>query len=533
MSSVLAGVDLSIARALFHTSKQGLVSNEFWVQQTASDGQLGPVLEGAKRRAIEQRVRQWSAGQRLELRARHLPLVSSGDDLGVLLHSDGWRGAAALPPHVVATEEGADGAESHASLVSALAHALGLDCSWLGALPPVLARQTATAVLPNMVRVRLPPGAVIERNRTDQLGTDWLVLLEEEFPVLCGAGATDEGAPTAPIDLGACGRVEHPAGAVLCLCSTVEAEGRQLAWHSLLAPDGGVVSVISRAVLREQLGEVRKAAVRRHAKQLASAAYFAPLGTPQLIALCHRAVEVDAAPHCSVETISAASLASTGRQGSAVFGAVAVGAAGPHPLVGNETEPAGNEPEPAGKPVASFLIVLRGSAIVSFTPDARSAAAGAPVLVDGRVPIRRLRPNEHYGAISVLRGQVEPHLTLSAGEDGCTLLSWAADECTSYSRPPNRGLTADRAAMHPPARGTLHTRPCPSHPPVSFTPARVLHTGPCPSHPFAGTCAACGSPAARAQQAAGAREFVVGEPLAACPRDEHPAPGHAPPANLL
>ena len=60
--AVLAGMDLQVARAMFHTSEQALAVQEFWVQQQSADG-LCPVLEGVQRRAIEQRVRQWSAGR--------------------------------------------------------------------------------------------------------------------------------------------------------------------------------------------------------------------------------------------------------------------------------------------------------------------------------------------------------------------------------------------------------------------------------------------------------------------------------------
>ena len=88
LSAVFEGVDLSIARALFHTSEQGVVCNEFWVQQTSSDGRMGPVFEGVKRRAIEQRVLQWSADQKLEPRARDLVAISCSS--GELL--TGWAG---------------------------------------------------------------------------------------------------------------------------------------------------------------------------------------------------------------------------------------------------------------------------------------------------------------------------------------------------------------------------------------------------------------------------------------------------------
>ena len=436
LSAVLAGVDLSIAKAFFRTSEAGVVSNEFWVQQIGSDGLLGPVIEGVKRRAIEQRIRQWSAGQRLELRAQHVAFSHASDDLSELLRLPDWQGAVELPQHND-DDEGpsiGSGAPRRAAFVEALTSALITECSWLGALPPVLARQTASALLPRLCRVRLSAGATVRRNRPDQLGTDFLLLLEEAMPVNCGHRSLD-GTPTAPIEPDACESRVHPPGSVLCLSSTVEgAAGRQLAWHSLSAPLGGVVAVVGRAALRELLGDTRKTAVRRHAKQLASAPFFAPLGTSQLLALCHRAVETEAAPMSRIVTVGGAAAPVSmpfSRQGSAAAGGAAMVAAADDP----ELPPGSSSSSCSPTPV--FLIVLRGSALVSYTPPAGSAASYACARPGGALPIHRLRPNEHYGVIDVLSHRVETHLELHAGEEGCTLLSWTSDECkaTDHGRP--------------------------------------------------------------------------------------------------
>jgi len=410
ISAVLAGVDLTIARAFFRTSEQGVVSNEFWVQQTGTDGRLGPIIEGVKRRAIEQRIRQWSAGQRMELRAQHVASGHASSDLSELLKLPSWQGATELPPH-----SDTDDIEHRQAFIRALTAALTTDCSWLGALPPVLARQTATALLPRLHRVHVPAGAKIERNRPDQLGTDFLLLLEDPMPVMCGLASEDDGASTSPIDLAACSSQTHPTGSVLCLSSTMEVKGRQLAWHSVDAPSGGVIGLLGRAALRELLGDTRKAAVRRHANQLASAAYFEPLGTPQLLALCHRAVEVSAAPMSRVDTLGSGP-AQLARHNS-VSGAAAVA------VRANSAISLPDDRAP------SFMIVLSGSAVVAYRPPAGSAASDAAALQqDGCVPIHRLRANDHYGAIEVLRNRVDPDLRLYAGEEGCTLLRWASDE---------------------------------------------------------------------------------------------------------
>ena len=483
LSAVLAGVDLSIARALFTVSEQGVASNEFWVQQTSFDGRLGPILEGVKRRAIEQRVRQWSAGQRLELRAQHLPFTHASFGLSELLKLPRWQGVVELPQHNDEEELIGAGAEQREALINALTAALTTDCTWLGALPPVLARQTASDLLPRMCRVCLPVGANILRNRQEQLGTDYLLLLEEEMPVMCGLGSTEGDASTAPVELEACATKMHPAGSVLCLSSTVKSEGRQLAWHSLSAPSSGVVRVIDRSALRELFGDTRKAAVRRHAKQLASAAYFAPLGTPQLLALCHRTVEMDTAPMSRIDILGT-SPAQLARQGSTNGNTTIASRAS---LLASGSSPV-------------FVIVLRGAAVVTYTPPAGSTASGAAVLQDGRVPIHRLRQNDHYGAIQVLRNRVDLDLQLWAGEEGCTLLVWTSDECMDSTaaqrllRPCNRTLPCEvDHAADPPALRVL----------------RVF------------------SPTARAQEAAGAPQLVLGRALAPFPSDQHATDRHA------
>ena len=118
LSTVLAGVDLSIARASLSVSDKGVVFNEFWVQQRSAGG-LGPVLEGIKRRAIEQRLYQWSAGQRLE-NALKPAANGASSDLGDLKQVAGWSETTSLPSH------GTDGADAvHcARLVKALSAAL-------------------------------------------------------------------------------------------------------------------------------------------------------------------------------------------------------------------------------------------------------------------------------------------------------------------------------------------------------------------------------------------------------------------------
>ena len=220
--------------------------------------------------------------------------------------------------------------------------------TWLGALPPVLAQQTAVALLPRMHRLRVPAGRAIE-----WCGEDVLLLLEDALPVMCAvpagegegegagegrgalratcavptggggedewtsgregerAGGTNNDVPLPAVDV-PLRAVVHPAGSVLCLTSTLEPSGGgRLQWHSVSAPDGGLVSAVGRLALCELVGEVRKSAVRRHAKQLASASYFAPLSTAQLLSLCHRAAEIQAAPSERIDTKATLSAAPT------------------------------------------------------------------------------------------------------------------------------------------------------------------------------------------------------------------------------
>lgn len=393
LSALLTGLHLTVARAVFSTSEQsGLACNEFWVQQPREDG-LGPVLEGVKRRAIEQRVRQWSAGQRLELR----PPQPRDEDANLGFELPGAEHVTVLPPHEHASSDAACSAST--VLVGALAAALSIDgLTWLGTLPPVLARQTATALLPQMHRFRLAAGTTVER-----CGDDALLLLEEPLPVLCARasdGSVHEGSP-APLS---CRTITHGVGAVLCLTSSVEEEARRLQWHSLSAPDGGAIAVVSRDALRELLGDVRKAAVRRHAKQLAGAAYFAPLGTPQLLALCHRAVEIEAEPSGCIPSLA-----------DPMDGGSALPMRQPSVAVVGATQ-ATDAPPGTSAPI--FMIVLRGEAVLMYTPPEGE-----------RVPVHRLRTNDHFGAINVLLGHaVCDGLELVAGEGGCTMLQWSSDE---------------------------------------------------------------------------------------------------------
>eukprot|EP00966_Prymnesium_polylepis_P071251 1654990-Prymnesium_polylepis.1 len=176
ISAVLAGIDLTVARAVFSTSEDGVVSNDFWVQEPGADG-LGPVLERHKRRSIEQRLRQWSAGietQELDGSSaglRESKRRNSNDGSGELPR---WANTVLLEPHKDTEGEGA------APLVHALADALSTpNLSWLGVLPPVLARRTAIALLPRMTRLSIAAGGRIECD------DEHLLLLEDRLPVAC------------------------------------------------------------------------------------------------------------------------------------------------------------------------------------------------------------------------------------------------------------------------------------------------------------------------------------------------------------
>jgi len=281
-------------------------------------------------------------------------------------------------------------------------------------------------------------------------GDDYLILLEAPLPALCyrpapGGGGADGGADSSRRV------VIHPRGSVLCLTSSVHEGGVPLQWHSLSTPRGGVVSVVSRTALRELLGDVRKAAVRSHAQQLAAAPYLAPLGTPQLLALCHRAVEVQTHPHHPIPTTATANddnpssdathptTATSPTHPMPTRAPSAVFAAHPHAHLALRTHTGVSSPVSA----PLFLIILRGSAVIHFTPpadaiddadadgeDALSGGGSSTVqaLGGGAVPIHRLHVNDHFGAVSVLRGTVDDRLSLTAGDEGCTLLQWHGDE---------------------------------------------------------------------------------------------------------
>ena len=245
---------------------------------------------------------------------------------------------------------------------------------------------------------------------------------------------------------------------------------------------GGVVGVIGRDALRELLGDTRKAAVRRHAKQLASISFFAPLGMPQLLALSHRAVELETRPFGKVDvpgrvtaatsTDAAAALGSSGGSGSSSGGSGGSSDGGgaaavvvptsdpqsdPNEAISTSRSSSGSGSASASASSPAFMIVLRGSAVVTYTPAAAAAAAegGGEGGTDGTgaasaaaalstdsiaaggcgVPIHRLRRNDHFGAVEVLRTVIDPQLQLVAGEEGCTMLSWTSDECAPKPPP--------------------------------------------------------------------------------------------------
>lgn len=88
-------------------------------------------------------------------------------------------------------------------------------------------------------------------------------------------------------------------------------------------------------------------------------------------------------------------------------------------------------------PASRFLVVLRGSAVLTYTPPSDAPASDDPdappdaARVPSSMPIHRLRVNDHFGAINVLMGHEasgSKELQLYAGAEGCTLLSWTGDE---------------------------------------------------------------------------------------------------------
>ena len=314
LSTVLEGVGLTIARATIQTSENDIVSNEFWVQEPGADGP-GPVLERFKRRAIEQRLRQWSAGERRD--NQEAPSLRRVETNAPIELPD-WHFDAVLESHPPAGEGDAEDEEQRQRLINALAAALTTSgVSWLGALPPVLARRTAESVLPRMSRLRLAEGSRID-HKTD----DFLILLEDEFSVICALARPDDdggGNERSPAPSPASSRqVFHSAGSVLCLTAyqaadlpavdalpgsfmrTPSGEGSssspisrrpqavppsespKLVWQSLDAPFGGVVSVVGRAALLDLLGETRISAVRQHSKELARSSAFGVFLTSQV-----------------------------------------------------------------------------------------------------------------------------------------------------------------------------------------------------------------------------------------------------------
>ena len=102
---------------------------------------------------------------------------------------------------------------------------------------------------------------------------------------------------------------------------------------------------------------------------------------PQLLALCHRAIEVEAEPYAPIPLFDMP-LAATPSGGS----------------VGTKASLLSSAIQSA-QPQPRFLVVLRGSAVLTCRPQ----PGAAPWLPEGRVPIHRLRANDHVGTIAVLR----------------------------------------------------------------------------------------------------------------------------------
>ena len=390
LSTVLSGLDLNIARAKLSVSDKGVVNNEFWVQQETSSG-FGPVLEAFSRRAMVQRLRAFEgpAAAKADAPSPDSFVRRSIHELGSAgeLPAEWTRGASLLAPHP------SDGGETSEPLIQALADALSVHgvAEWLGALPPVLARTFATALLPKLHRLQLAAGATIvpvfnsQGEYSTTRSTEFLVLIESELPVMCATAGEKGAAPSAdPPE-----EVLHPTGSVLCRMSTVSGgDDRRLEWRSLSAPRGGVVAVVGRTQLRELLAETRKATVRRHANLIAGAPYFSTLSTPQLLAFCHRAVEVVKGPGENVQLVD--------------------------PKV-----------DASGQRNPRMFVVLSGSAVLTYEPPQHLTNYELP---ERRIPIHRIRPNDHFGAISVLLGGVGVDCEIYAGSEGCTLLRWSKDE---------------------------------------------------------------------------------------------------------
>ena len=255
LTAVLAGVGLYIGKMSTQTTwsssnsdmeddadVDGQATFEFWVQETSGDG-LGPVLERVKRRGIEQRLRQWSmAAPVLERQAQpKLQTIEGGTGAAEAggATPEGhdhpkWPGAKSLPAHATDDDDAPDSTPTptptRASLISALTAALSTpELTWLGALPPALARRTATALLPHMTRLELPAGLHVERS-----SDDWLLLLESEMTVACTTAIAEprekakrESMPRISSwqavghAVGPWWHVIHPAAAVLCLSSSL------------------------------------------------------------------------------------------------------------------------------------------------------------------------------------------------------------------------------------------------------------------------------------------------------------------------
>ena len=122
--------------------------------------------------------------------------------------------------------------------------------------------------------------------------------------------------------------------------------------------------------------------------------------------MCHRAVEVEVAPQQSI------------------------------PLV-----------DKFGTP--RFLAILRGSALLCQRSP--SECVGLP----SRVPIHRLRPVSHYGAMNIVLNRAADNLELNnlelhAGGEGCTLLVWNSDKFLQRELSKLPDLLSESWAAHSP-----------------------------------------------------------------------------------
>ena len=511
----------------------GMAVNEFWVQEEGDQG-MGAVRERTKRSAIEQRLRQWSATTTRPTLQRQAALAQRAaggaahpdDDASGSMQLPPWPGASHVFDPAVGMPWAADevhGASADAALVSPLAAALMTPgVTWLGALPPCLSRRLAAALLPQMTRMQLAGGTTIAHARSasdDSLssygsgaadadvpgtvsmvgvsGEDagdtgaavadeaWLVLLEAPMEVTCSHahGASKR-------------RILHPTGAVLAAASSLTVPSRQPSraaegvsseaavpaggavaayqWHMLHAPLGGasIVRVASRSAVRWLLGETRKATVRAHAQTLAGCPLFAPLGSSELLALCHRAVEVEAAagelllagpPHAEAEGDVGGddSFQSAAQRDDRMADASST--------VDDDSFRSRAADDGSGGGGATdanrrFMVLLTGSAVVTYSPPpvAPSAVATAPSVLaiagavaapvaptsasagedaaealppgatasslPTRLPISRLGPMSPIGALVALTHRPLPVGVGVSACGGATLLSWTCDE---------------------------------------------------------------------------------------------------------